>query len=290
MSKTCPITAIVPACERVESLARTLRVITSCDPAPAEIIVYVDGGSPAVVEMLERDFPTVRVIVGKGGAGPGGARNELISAAGNEWAANFDDDSFPDHTDYFQRVLDGVRRFPKMAVLSASSMQVEKEMLGYMRIGIFSGCGCVFSRNWFLRTQGHVPLPVAYCMEEADVSLQLCAIGGHVIHDPKLCVRHEHEAERVTFTANKNARILANTALLAFLRYPLLLAPLGAWNVISRILFLLRMRWTKGLIRGLLLIPVYFWRYHTLRKPVAMDSVLEWLVLRNHPELLRHDA
>ncbi len=285
MPATCPVTAIIPACERVPELLRCLAAIKQCDPMPEEILVYVDGGSQAVVNAVARQHPDVRVHAGAGCLGPGGARNRLIEAARNDLAANFDDDSFPDQPDYFARVLAGFRFFPEMAVLSAASQDWEKKLPGYTRIDIFSGCGCVFSKRWFQKTTGHVPLRVAYCMEEVDLSLRLHALGGMIIHDPGLHVRHLKSSEPV-FSPDNNACVLANVALMAFLRYPLILAPLGVWNVFRRIVFLIQKGWTKGLGRGLWLIPNYFVTYRAYREPVPLRAILTWFKLRRAPVLL----
>lgn len=279
---TCPVTAIIPACVRVEVLLRCLAAIKKCEPAPDEIIVYVDGGSQSVLEAVAKNHADVKLIRGEGILGPGGARNKLVEAASYELAANFDDDSYPDQPDYFARVIEGFRKFPQMAVLTAASQPSEKEMPGYMRVGIFSGCGCVFSKSWFMKTTGHVPLRVAYCMEEIDLSVRLHAIGGQIIHDPGLHVCHLR-IEEPAFNSDSNARVLANVALLAFLRYPLLLAPLGAWNVFRRVMFLVKKGWTHGLLRGLALIPVYFVRYRSYRAPIPLRPLLDWFRLRKTP-------
>jgi GT2 family glycosyltransferase len=285
MLTLCNVTAIVPACTRVLELLRCLAAIKSCEPCPAEIIVYVDGGDQRVGDAVAERHPDVRVILGEGFIGPGGARNRLVEEATHELVANFDDDSFPDHADYFARVVHGFEVFSDMAVLSAASQPCEMEMPGYMQVGIFSGCGCVFSKRWFSKTTGHVPLRVAYCMEEVDLSLRLNAIGGMIVHDPGLRVCHLRNAAP-SLDAESNARVLANVALMAFLRYPLVLFPLGVWNVIRRIVFLIQKGWLAGIGSGLLLIPYYFVAYRGYREPVALRSIISWFKLRRTPVLL----
>ena len=282
---TVPISAVFPAYDRLNEALKTIGVIKSCDPGPAEIIVHVDGGRLALAGAISKEHPEVRVITTGDHVGPGGARNRLIHEAKHELVANFDDDSYPDHQDYFARVMEDFRLFPDMAVLSAASMQCEKDMPGFMRIGIFSGCGCVFAKSWFLKTTGHVPLRIAYCMEEVDMSLRLHHLGGIIVHDPRLHVRHFHQLPDEASTDNV-AGVLANTALMPFLRYPMALMPLGVWHVISRLCSIIRHGRWGALVRGLVLIPQYFAKYAAVRAPVPTRAILSWYQLRRQPQLL----
>lgn len=275
-----------PAYDRVNEALETIDAIRACDPQPDEIIVHVDGGRDELARLIRTRHPDVKVLISDINIGPGGARNRLVKEAKHELVANFDDDSYPDHADYFARVMEDFCRFPDMAVLSAASMQIEKDMPGFMRIGIFSGCGCVFSKRWFLKTSGLVPLRVAYCMEETDLSLRLHDIGGVIIHDPKLHVRHYHElAEKPT--PEVNACTIANVALMPFLRYPLVLMPMAAWHVISRLFLTICHGWWQGIWTGLMLIPKYFAKYASSRKPVPVSAILSWYDLRRHPKLIK---
>ncbi len=288
MHGTVPISAVFPAYDRLKSALKTIAAIESCDPRPDEIIIHVDGGRMDLADAISKAYPEVRIISSSEYVGPGGARNRLIREAKHELVANFDDDSYPDHHDYFSRVMEDFCLFPDMAVLSAANLEWEKHTQGFMRFGIFSGCGCVFVKSWFLKTTGHIPLRVAYCMEEVDLSLQLHHLGGVIVHDPQLHVRHVHDSPDKSSNDNI-ACILANTALMPFLRYPLVLMPLGVWHVISRICSIVRHGWWAGMGRGLLLIPQYFAKYAAIRDPVSARSVLSWYQLRRQPELLKVD-
>ena len=122
-------------------------------------------------------------------------------------------------------------------------------------------------------------------MEEIDLSVRLHALGGMIVHDPGLHVCHLR-TEEPHFSAESNAQVLANVALFAFLRYPLILAPLGVWNVFRRVVFLVRKGWTHGLLKGLMLIPACFVRYRSYRAVVPLRQWPGWFQLRNNPVLL----
>lgn len=289
MKGTVPVSVVIPAWRRVDILRKTLVVIGRCDPSPAEVLVHVDGGEQEVLHMLEAEFPAVGVLCSDQLLGPGGSRNRLIGAAKHELVANFDDDSYPRHMDYFARVMDTAARFPSAAMISAASMESEWCKPQYQNLSVSSGCGCVFRRSWFKKTTGFVPLPIAYSMEEVDVSLQLHALGGRIVHDPFLRVLHDRDLPD-TVDAITNAHILANTALLPYLRYPHWLWVAGFCQVLRRVLYLLYHGWTEGLLDGLRMIPNHLVRYKSYRRNVTSPALLRWLILKQHSTSLGEAA
>jgi glycosyltransferase involved in cell wall biosynthesis len=125
---TCQLTAIVPAYRRPDQLLATLRQIRVCKPAPAEILVHVDGGDSVIVEAVKAIDPSIGMLVSDKLLGPGGSRNRLIAAASHELVANFDDDSFPEHPDYFARVIQG----EEVAVLRGNTCQPLRSRLRWL--------------------------------------------------------------------------------------------------------------------------------------------------------------
>lgn len=276
------ISAIIPAYKRFDTVSKAIKIITDCQPGPLEILVHVDGGDSGLLEQLALHHPKVRVLHSQSLLGPGGSRNALVEAASHEWIANFDDDSFPAHSNYFARLQALIARFPDAAMFSAASNADEAAETAIQEIAIPSGCGCVFRRSWFAKTGGFVPLPIAYSMEEVDIGLRVHANGGTIILDPQLQVIHDKElSDRID--PEINAAIMANTALFPYLRFPVLLWPLGLWSVISRVLHLLRRGWTAGLVEGLQRIPTHLIQNSRYRSPLPIRAVLSWQMLRRYP-------
>lgn len=280
---SCAVTAIVPACRRLEPLLTTLQRIQDCNPVPDEIVVHVDGGDEKIVAAVRGFNPSVRILTSSTLLGPGGSRNILIASARHDLVANFDDDSFPLKADYFARVLRLAERFPDAAMFSAASHAQEWRSYQLQQIALPSGCGSVFRQSWFQRTQGFVPLPVAYNMEEVDIGLQLHALGGKIVHDPLLRVVHDHPPVKEV-DARTNAIVLANTALFPFLRFPVWLWPLGVWSVFRRVVLLLRWGWTAGLLEGLFMIPEHLGRHRMCRKAASTSVFLNWMLLKRCPK------
>ena len=274
-----PLSVIVPAHQRVGHLRRTLQEISRCRPAPAEILSHVDGETPEVMKMLAAEFPDVRVLGSRELAGPGGARNRLVEAAQHELVANFDDDSYPRHPDYFQRALATAELFPNAAVISACGLEETDTDTNYRLLPMANGCGCIFRKSWYERVGGFVPLPVAYGMEEADMGLRFFEIGGEIIHDPRLRVLHDHVR-----TLEEDRRLVpgvfANTALLCYLRYPLLMLPLALGHVLSHALSTLRGGMGKELLKGLSMVLSHLQHWRGYRRTVRVGTVLRWIAAR----------
>src|SRR3954465_14550118 len=94
-----PISVGIPTYGRGLRLATTLRRILGCDPAPAEILVHVDGGNEELKADILKAFPTVRVLSSAYNIGPGGGRHRCIVASTQPYFASFDDDSWPMDSD-----------------------------------------------------------------------------------------------------------------------------------------------------------------------------------------------
>ena len=109
-------------------------------------------------------------------------------------------------------------------------------------------------------------------MEEADVSLQLLDKGWEILNVPDLWVYHDTGMEHHS-SAPVNAAQITNTALLAFLRYPIILWPLGMLQTINRVKYAISVGRFRGIATGLWDIPFACWKYRAARKPVKMETV-----------------
>lgn len=284
---TISITAIVTAYRRIEQTLFTLRKIKDCEPAPDEIIVHVDGNQREC-ELAVRDaFPEVKLIRSEERVGPGGGRNKLLSAARNEYVASFDDDSYPIDTDYFARASTLFESFPDASILYAAvyhrGEKIKPAVQATEWVSDFVGGGCVYRRTAFLSTDGYVPLPIAYGMEEVDLALRLHAEGGRILSTPWLRVFHDtdlkhHASPEIT------AGSIANLALLTYLRYPPWLWLLGAGQCCKRIWWLVRNKRSRGVLAGLRQIPEHLRKYRGYQKILSTRTVLSYLELRRQPK------
>ena len=280
------ISVIVTAYERIEQTIATLKIIQNCEPRPDEILVHVDGNRRHCADVIKDVFPAVRVLLSNENVGPGGGRNKLIAAAANELIASFDDDSYPIDSDYFSRALQLFANHADASVICAAlyhrgeTIALDEHKAEWT--ADFSGGACIFRRDAFLAAGGYVPLPVAYGMEEVDLALRLHSRGGRILTNSWLRVFHDTDLRRHA-DSRVTAGSIANLALLAYLRYPASLWPIGLGQCAKRVLWLLRHGRWRGIALGLTMIPKHLRAHRKYRLPLSYQAVKSYLALRRSP-------
>lgn len=281
-----PVTAIITAYQRVEQTLHTLTQIQNCRPPPAEILVHVDGGEKTCAKAILDSCPEVKIITSEENLGPGGGRNKLIAAAEYEFVASFDDDSYPIDVDYFSRLIQIFNRFPEALILDARvylpGEQIREDLKKGQWVASFSGGACCYNRDLFLQLKGYVPIPIAYGMEEVDLSLQISAAGGKILKTDWLRVYHDTNLKRHD-EPNITSNSIMNITLLTYLHYPLMLWWIGAIQVTKRIIWLIcNGRW-RGILSGLVMMPQHIYKYRTYRETYSSKVIISNLIMRRHP-------
>ncbi len=280
---TVPITAIVTAFERVPQTLATLGRLRACRPAPAQVIVHVDGNRQQCAAAVRQADPSAEVIVSTGNVGPGGGRNRLVAAASHDLVASFDDDSYPVDPDYFARVQTVFNVFPDASVVTGHVYHTDEVVGADARtadwLADFSGGGCAYRREHYLEAGGYVPLATAYGMEEVDLALRLHARGRRVLRTPWLRVFHDTDRARHADPAVTAASV-SNILLLTFLRYPVRLWAIGLLQCANRIQWLLRHGRRRGVLSGLVTAPAAALALRRQRQVLPARAVRSYLRLR----------
>jgi GT2 family glycosyltransferase len=280
-----PISAVVTAYRRIDQTIETLRQLRNCVPAPAEVIVHVDGGHEACATAITAAFPDVTVLMSTTNVGPGGGRNLLVEKASQPLVASFDDDAYPIDADFFARAVSIAECFRDAAVIAPRLFQRGDRITGPERVAHwvadYVGASCVFRRDAFLAAGGYVPVPIAYGIEEADLALRLHAGGGRVLHTDWLRSFHDTALDHHASDAI-NAATITNLALLAYLRYPPSLWPAGFAQCARRVFWLITHHRWNGIGRGIRNIPASMRRYSAYRRRVSRHSIVSYWRLRRH--------
>jgi GT2 family glycosyltransferase len=289
---TCDVSLVIPTFCRSEALSRTLQSVLRCEVQPREVLVHVDFGDSSSIAFLRNSFPFVRILVADRTTGPGGARNRLIRAATFECVVSLDDDSWPEHSDFFSLAVQALKNHTDAGVLACDIRERdEADSVGeavvcsektpaIKNVPSFVGCGAVIRRSAFLETNGYLPLKYAYGMEELDVSLQLLDLGYDIVYCEELKVYHDCERSRHHADRRINAAQIRNTALLAFLRYPLKYLPLGILQTANRVAFCVRKRRWAGILEGIFSIPGSMWKFRKQRRSVTAQTLHHFRGLR----------
>lgn len=273
------ISVVIPTYNRLEKLKRCLQTILSCDPLPSEIIIHIDGGdSETEPFLISQNYPLVTWISSSTTQGPGGGRNKLIKEAKFPIIASFDDDSWPLDKDYFQTATEILALYPQASVINCQEIRPDDlspppRNNQIKEVNCFQNCACLIRREAFLQTSGYLPLRYAYGMEEADVALQFLDHGWQILESSNLRVFHDTQLVHHN-NPSINAAHIANTALLAYLRYPTIYFPLGILQVLNRIKYAASVGRWEGISKGLFSIPQLIWKYRYQRDPVKVNTLI----------------
>lgn len=282
-SSLVPVAVLIPTYGRGKAVLSVIETIMSCKPAPEEIWVHVDASDGRLEAELAKSFPKVRVLTSRGRIGPGGGRHRCLMSCVSPYAVSFDDDSFPADEDFFAVVNRLFDQNAEAAVFAAQIWhrdEVKPARTDTLKAtGNYIGCGFAIRVSAYRGTRGYVPRAVPYGMEETDISLRLLALGWKIYESGNLRAFHDtnlshHVSPEIT------AGTVANVALFAFLNYPLRAWPLGVAQLAHKIWFLIGVRRYRGILRGLLSIPIECWRYRRYRDPVPMAVLKTFLPRR----------
>ena len=275
---------IIPTWRRSGQLKDSLVRILACSPPPTEVLVHVDAGDEDSPSMLKEHFPlTVQWTVAERTRGPGGGRNVLAHKAVGDLLVSLDDDSWPEDSDFFGRVIRLAEQQPDVGAFAALVTEPNRQPNEYeglaKQASSFVNCGCVIRRKAFLETNGYLDLRYAYGMEETDVALQLIDLGWKILYVPWLRVYHDTVlAHHVSWQIN--ASHISNAGLLAYLRYPHSYWGFGFFQVINRVAYAIKKGRFAGIFHGLLNIPKLCYFYRHLRQPVQQKTLKISRVLR----------
>ena len=283
MVQTVSVAVVIPTYGRGKRVFTTLERVMKCDPRPEEIWVHVDGPDDRLEAEIKEHFQVVKCINSSRRVGPGGGRHLCLQLTKMPFAVSFDDDSYPYDEDFFGLVVSLFAKHPEAAVIGASIWHRHQVELtrndSFVRKPSFTGCGHAIRLNAYRDVSGYVARPIAYGLEELDLSLQLSAKrykiydSGElrVFHDTEL--RHHQDPEIVQY-------VVANSALFAFLRYPVWLWGWGLLQLGSTIVYCLRVGRRRGVISGVLRIPSDCLTFRRCRRSIRSVDVIRYLRFR----------
>ncbi|PLX31153.1 MAG: hypothetical protein C0600_06335 [Ignavibacteria bacterium] len=205
-----------------------------------EIIVVDNASSDGTAEMLNTEFPDVRVIALEDNIGIAGW-NAGLSAAGGEYIFVLDDDSYP-VGDSVSESVSYLTRHPDCGVVG---LRIHNERLGIEETAQFSageeqtfiGCGAVIRRDVIDRIGGFDPRLFLY-EHEMEYSMRVRMAGLSVDFLPSAVVHHRasmknreirrhRDCRRVYFTSRNILYIMLLHFPLRSIRFRVLRIALG---------------------------------------------------------------
>lgn len=283
MRSTVPIAVVIPTYNRGTAVISVLEKIQKCDPMPTEAWVHVDWADGILERELNQRFPNVGVLTSPIRVGPGGGRHKCLSACNAPYAISFDDDSYPADFDFFSSIERLFSERPDAAIFGATIWHRHEPIRARTENLVlrpsYIGCGYAIRLAAYRGVRGYLPRPIAYGMEEADLSLQLFAAGWHIYETGNLRVFHDtdlghHESPQIT------SATITNVGLLAFLHYPVVGWGWGLAQLMNIIVASIRLGRIRGIFSGIIKIPSECYCNRIYRKPVPWRELRKFLQFR----------
>jgi GT2 family glycosyltransferase len=272
---------------RIEDLKQTLRVLTTLNPAPDEILITADGCTDATAEFLKSALPKAKVVVNQPGIGSVASRDHMMRAARGDLVLALDDDSYPEQLDCISRIVPLFEQRPRLAVLNFPQRTDEYfETLTQTKFGSehltrsFANSGAALRRATYLQLAGFESR-FFHMYEEPDYGLQCVSAGYDVLCSPVVTIRH-HYSGQARDEIRIHHRHARNEFWSALIRCPLPFAVgMAAWRVFSQFRYACKRGWS-WVVRE----PV--WWCEALagipycvrkRRPVSWSGYKRWLSL-----------
>jgi GT2 family glycosyltransferase len=201
---TEPATVVIPTLGR-ETLAPCLRSLRACRPAPAEVLVIVQGSVRGTELIVKRDGPPGARLVSDDGRGAARSRNRGLREASHPTVLMTDDDCEVDAAwvgvgaalarDHDGSVLTG-RVLPggdPDRIPSCKTDTAPHDFTGTLQVGALYSNNMVLPRDRVLQLGGFDerfgPLEAA---EDCDLCYRWLRAGLPLRYEPTLIVRHNH--------------------------------------------------------------------------------------------------
>ena len=183
-TETVPVSVVIPTFGRGSAILKVLERLSQCRPSPAAVVIHVDAATDSTVLEINERFPDAVVLTSSTRLGPGGGRHRALMICETPFAVSFDDDSYPIDAGFFSEVVRLFSRNPDVAILAAQIWH-RNEPVAELDNWMFDrpnfiGCGFAVRVEAYRNVRGYLPRPVAYGIEETDVSLQLFAAGWRI--------------------------------------------------------------------------------------------------------------
>ena len=186
--------------DRRADLEVTCSKLMKLRPKPDEVLICADGCLDNTAEMLRSCFPEFRVIENPFPRGSVYSRDRLLRSARGDIVLSLDDDSYPLHRDFFQRLAAVFLEHPEAAVVVLPELRDGNQFAAPDKtdtsdghyVSAYANCAAAMRRDFYLRQPGF-PEFFHHLYEEPDYALQCYAAGKSVWFEPSLVVRH-HES------------------------------------------------------------------------------------------------
>jgi len=281
------LSVIITTRNRIDDLKRTLRVLSTLNPPPEEILVTADGCTDGTINFVKSEFPNAKLIANKRSLGSIKSRDRMMREARSDLVLALDDDSYPEEVDCIARIVPMFEQRPDLAVLHFPQRTdeypetlVQPNYSSEQLTRTFPNSGAVLRRSTYVQLPGFES-HFFHAYEEPDYALQCVATGYDVLFSPVITIRH-HYSGRERDERRTHHRHARNEFWSTLIRCPFpFVVGILAWRVFSQFRYACKRGWS-WVVRE----PSWWWQAlagvpYCLRRrnPVSWAGYKRWLRL-----------
>ena len=210
------VTVVIPTHDRRADLEATLHELERLDPAPDEIIVWLDACRDDTAQMCGR-FPKVSVVHGNTQACEGSipTRDTAFRMAKGDLIVSLDDDSYPLQDDFIARVVSLAERHPEAGAFAFHEIRPDGPMpaLSLTReprrawVPAYPNCAGMMRKSIYGEITRY-PRFFSHAYAEPDFCLQAYGAGYGILYVPEIEIFHRftHAKRDMKARHHRNAR------------------------------------------------------------------------------------
>jgi GT2 family glycosyltransferase len=194
---------VITSYNRRDDLRRTCAQLRNLVPQPEEIIICLDGCTDGSRQMLDREFPEVRVIENETAQGSIPSRDRAFRMVTSDLIVSLDDDSYPLDANFLEKVSQVVNEHPEAAAFTFPEIRNDgrpadpnmgPDSRGHY-VREYPNCAGVMVRSLYGSKAEYKPF-FSHAYGEPDYCLQLYAAGYAVWFEPTLQIRHHFSPQQ----------------------------------------------------------------------------------------------
>jgi len=281
------LSVMITTRNRIDDLKRALRVLSTLNPPPEEILVTADGCTDGTINFVKSEFPNAKLIANKRSLGSIKSRDRMMREARSDLVLALDDDSYPEEVDCIARIVPMFEQRPDLAVLHFPQRTdeypetlVQPNYSSEQLTRTFPNSGAVLRRSTYVQLPGFES-HFFHAYEEPDYALQCVATGYDVLFSPVITIRH-HYSGRERDERRTHHRHARNEFWSTLIRCPFpFVVGILAWRVFSQFRYACKRGWS-WVVRE----PSWWWQAlagvpYCLRRrnPVSWAGYKRWLRL-----------
>lgn len=209
-AETPEVTVSILTYKRPEGIKKTLESVLMQDYPNLEIIVVDDGSGAGIPELIQRNYPSVKVIGLLTNQGSCAGRNHGVGKAKGEIVITIDDDVYFDSKEAIHKIVEIFYGRPEIGCLvfkifNASTGGLDtrdwshpRNIYKYSEESFPTDCitegACAFRRKAFLEAGGYYSR-LFIGGEGPELALRLWNKGYEVLYTPEVLVWHSHNVE-----------------------------------------------------------------------------------------------